>query len=223
MLRGVRVRSLSVATIVWLGLSLSATWLTVWGWPRLRGRLLHVGSTTEEQDRPLPGDELLPAADLVATRAVTIDAPPQSVWPWLVQIGTGRAGAYAYDWLDRLMGLEMHSSWQIMPEHQALAVGDVIPVANDGSGLRVRRLEAPHVLATSTDDGTWAWTWLLEPRAGGTRLLSRTRMLTGASGPLRRASVELFLIPASWLMERKMLQGLRARAEGAGAPHGDAF
>jgi hypothetical protein len=183
-------------------------------WPLLRARMLDFGSTPAERARVLPGDELLPDADLIATRAITITAAPESVWPWLVQIGTGRAGAYAYDWLDRLMGLDMHSSWRIIDDLQDLAVGDVIPVANDGTGLRVQRLEAPLVLGTRSDDDTWAWTWLLEPAAGGTRLLSRTRMITRSAPLLQRLGIELFLIPASWLMERRMLQGIRRRAEG---------
>jgi hypothetical protein len=176
--------------------------------------MLDFGSTPAERARVLPGDELLPDADLIATRAITITAAPESVWPWLVQIGTGRAGAYAYDWLDRLMGLDMHSSWRIIDDLQDLAVGDVIPVANDGTSLRVQRLEAPLVLGTRSDDDTWALTWLLEPAAGGTRLLSRTRMITRSAPLLQRLGIELFLIPASWLMERRMLQGIRRRAEG---------
>jgi len=80
------------------------------------------------------------------------------------------------------------------------------------------------VLGTLADDGTWAWTWLLDPISGGTRLVSRTRMATRGKPRLEQVATELLLIPASWLMERKMLQGLRQRAEmgmpaaGGGAP-----
>jgi glyoxylase-like metal-dependent hydrolase (beta-lactamase superfamily II) len=126
----------------------------------------------------------------------------------------GRAGAYAYDWLDRLFGLDMRSSRRIVPELQGLAVGDMIPVANDGTGLRVRTIEAEHVLATRTDDGTWAWTWTLEPVGDATRLLSRTRMLTVQQPLPARLATRLMLVPASWVMERRMLLGLRDRAEG---------
>jgi len=85
-------------------------------YPVLRRDMLDWGATAEEAARSLPGDELLPDADLVATRAISIAAPPEAVWPWLVQIGTRRAGAYSYELLDRLMGLDMHSSWRIVPE-----------------------------------------------------------------------------------------------------------
>jgi glyoxylase-like metal-dependent hydrolase (beta-lactamase superfamily II) len=182
--------------------------------PRLWRRMLDWGATAEEVHRPLPGDELLPDADLVATRAISIAVSPAEVWPWLVQIGVGRAGAYAYDWLDRLFGLDMRSSRRIVPELQGLAVGDLVPVANDGTGLRVRTLERERVLATSTDDGTWAWTWVLERDGEGTRLISRTRMSTVHQAVPARVAVRLLLVPASWAMERRMLLGLRDRAEG---------
>lgn len=200
---------------VWLAtavpLAISAALLPI----LLRHRLLDWGASAEEAARSLPGDELLPDADLVATRAISIWAPPDAVWPWLVQIGNGRAGAYSYDILDNLMGLDIHSSRRIIAELQDLAVGDVIPVSDDGTGLRVQRLEAPHVLATRSDDGSWIWTWVLEPIPGGTRLLSRTRMATRSKPLPARIGIDLLLVPASWLMERKMLLGLRQRAESA--------
>jgi hypothetical protein len=181
--------------------------------PRLWRAMLDWGATADEPRRPLPGDELLPDADLVATRAVSIGAPPAEVWPWLVQLGIGRAGAYSYDWLDRLFGLDVRSSRRIIPELQALAVGDMIPVANDGTGLRVRILEQERVLGAMPDDGTWAWTWVLAPAGAGTRLLSRTRMRTAGSALPARAATWLAMVPASWVMERRMMIGLRERAE----------
>ena len=178
-----------------------------------RRPMLTWGATPEETTASLPGDELLPHADLVATRAITMTVPPRDVWPWLVQIGTGRAGAYSYDWLERVAGLDIHSSYRIVPQLQDLSIGDVIPVESDGTGLRVRLMEPDRLLGTCTDDGTWAWTWLLEPRGSGTRLLSRTRMSTRQRSPLGRLATNLLLVPASWVMERKMLLGLRQRAE----------
>lgn len=190
--------------------------------PSLWRRILDWGATAAEVRRALPGDELLPEADLVATRAISVAASPGEVWPWLVQIGVGRAGAYSYDWLDRLFGLDLRSSRRIVPDLQGLAIGDVIPVSNDGTGLRVRRLEPGRVLGALADDGTWAWTWVLEPEGAGTRLLSRTRMATVGTSLPARAATWLLLVPASWVMERRMLLGLRERAEGAvGEPQAD--
>ena len=97
---------------------------------------LHWGATKEEAARPLPGDELVAKADYVATRAITIDAPPRDVWPWLVQIDSGRAGWYSYDRLDNA---GVPSATEIIPELQRLAVGDLIPMwpaRTSGSGSR---------------------------------------------------------------------------------------
>ena len=93
-----------------------------------RRRCLTWGATPEEVSGKLPGDELLPGAGLVSTRAVTIDAPPGAVWPWLVQMGSGRGGAYTYDWIENLFGLHMHSARQILPQFQDLKVGDELPM-----------------------------------------------------------------------------------------------
>ncbi len=82
---------------------------------RLREPVLTWGATVEEAARRLPGDDLLEDADIVTTRAITIDAPPAAVWPWLLQMGSGRAGAYTYDWIENLFGLDMHSAHEIHP------------------------------------------------------------------------------------------------------------
>ena len=77
----------------------------------VRTPVLTWGATDEEVARKLPGDELLPHTAVVSTRAITIDAPPSAVWPWLVQMGAGRGGAYTYDWIENLFGLEIHGTW----------------------------------------------------------------------------------------------------------------
>lgn len=192
-----------------VGLLLLAAWA-------FRRPMLDWGATRDEACAELPGDGLVPGADIVATRAISIDVPPSLVWPWLVQIGTGRAGAYSYDWLDRLAGLDMVSSRQILAEFQDLEVGDVIPVDSDGDGLRVREMELARLLSTLNDDGTWAWTWVLDEAGTGTRLVSRTRMSTLTQSAIGRWATYWLLIPASWVMERKMLLGIKERAEGHG-------
>jgi hypothetical protein len=73
------------------------------------------GARPDEVARKLPGDELLADAGIVSTRAVTIDAPPGAIWPWLVQMGSGRGGVYTYDWIENLFGLDMHSAREILP------------------------------------------------------------------------------------------------------------
>jgi hypothetical protein len=178
----------------------------------LRRRLLDWGATRGEADGTLPGDELLADADVVSTRAITVAAPPSAVWPWLVQMGPGeRGGAYTYDWVENLLGLDMHSVDRVLPQFQDVAVGDAVPDARGRPWMRFERVEPERVLALRSADGSWAWTFVLVEQAGWTRLLSRNRIRRGGSLGGRLA-LEL-MIPGSLVMERKMLLGVRARAE----------
>lgn len=178
----------------------------------LRRPVLDWGATAEEAARTLPGDELLEDPDVVATRAVTIGAPPAAVWPWLVQMGSGRGGAYTYDWIENLLGLEMRSADRIVDEWQHLEVGDVIRGNPRDPGMRVERIETERVLVTRSEDGRWTWTFVLEERDGETRLLSRNRIsLRGAS--LGKRLGMAVMEPGSLVMERKMLLGIKQRAE----------
>src|SRR5437868_449003 len=94
-------------------------------YPLLRRPISTWGATTEEAASHLPGDELLEDTDGVSTRAITIDAPAASVWPWLAQMGPApRGGAYTYDWIENLLGLHMHSVDRVLPEFQDPQVGD---------------------------------------------------------------------------------------------------
>jgi len=178
----------------------------------LRRRILDWGATPGEAEGWLPGDELLTNPDVVSTRAITIAAPPSAVWPWLVQMGPGeRGGAYTYDWIENVLGLGMHSEDVILPQFQHPEVGDVIPDVRGVPWMRLERVEPERVLATRSADGRWVWSFVLVEQAGWTRLLSRNRIRHGGS-PGARLALEL-MIPASLLMERKMLLGLRERAE----------
>src|SRR6202007_3385596 len=78
------------------------------------------GARPDEVSGKLPGDELLSRAGIVATRAITIDAPPAAIWPWLVQMGSGRGGVYTYDWIENLFFLNMHSAAKILPQAPAI-------------------------------------------------------------------------------------------------------
>jgi len=107
------------------------------------------GVEPDEAVRPLPGDDIVPDADITDTRAVTIAAPPSAIWPWLVQMGYGRGGWYSYDAVD----MKGTSATAILPEHQELAVGDLLPTHPDG-GFVVRAVEAEHALVVSIDPDT---------------------------------------------------------------------
>ena len=185
--------------------------------PFMRHRYLTWGATAEEVDAELPGDELLPEADMLSTRAITIAASPSDVWPWLVQMGSGRGGAYTYDWIENLFGLGMHSADEILPQFQTLAVGDVLPMGDGGPGMRVEICDAPRTLVFRSEDGQWVWIFSLSEQWGGTRLVSRNRISEGGASIGRRLAGRLIMEPGSLVMERKMLAGIRDRAESVSA------
>ena len=150
-----------------------------------RSRGLNWGATPDEVRSSIPGDELLPDAEMVATRAITIDATAAAIWPWLVQMGVGRGGAYAYDSIERLFGLDIHNVDHIVPELQHLAVGDLIPMRPNDPGMRVEVLEAHRAMSARSEDGAWVWSFALAPHNGSTRLISRNRarVWSAASAP----------------------------------------
>jgi hypothetical protein len=186
---------------------------TEWLYRRfLRDWVLTWGATAEEAAQPLPGDDLLDPADIVATRAIEIDAPPSAVWPWLVQMGPGRAGAYTYDWIENRFGLDMHSADRIHPEWLDLNVGDVLRSREDRPGMRVEILEPEHVLSNRSEAGAWVWTFALIPTDGFTRLISRNRIAMKGAAAGQRLGM-LVMEPGSLIMERKMLMGIKERAE----------
>jgi hypothetical protein len=178
----------------------------------LREWILTWGATPEEASAELPGDELLDSAEIVATRAIEIEAPPSAIWPWLVQMGPGRAGAYTYDWIENLFGLNMHSADRIHPEWQGLAVGDVVRSGPNKPGMRVEILEPERVLANRSEAGDWVWTFALVPKKGSTRLISRNRIAMKGAAAGQRLGM-LVMEPGSLVMERKMLLRIKERAE----------
>ncbi len=202
----------------------------------LRGRLLRWGATTREALGPLPGDSVLPEADLVATRAITVRAGAAEVWPWLAQMGQGRGGLYSYDWLENLVGCRMRSADELVGRWQDVAAGDDFLLHPDVP-LRVVEVRPPRSLvvrggATAhghpTDGGPGApydftWAFVLAPQgAERTRLLVRERYRYRA--PWARLLVEPVSV-ISFVMTERMLRGIRDRAEGrpsraaGGRPH----
>jgi hypothetical protein len=183
-------------------------------YPRyFRDPCLSWGATVDEAARTLPGDDLLPVADIVSTRAVSIDAPPSAIWPWLAQMGPGRGGAYTYDWVENLMGLDMHSADRVLPEHQDIAVGDVHALGSSGPRMRVAVVEPEHALVFASEDGHWVWSFTIRAEPGGTRLISRNRIRTPEASVAGRLMNTVVMEPGSLVMERKMLLGIKERAE----------
>jgi len=179
----------------------------------LRRRCLTWGARADEVTRELPGDELLPGAGLVTTRAITVDAPPKAIWPWLVQMGSGRGGAYTYDWIENLFGLNMHSADAILPQFQDLKPGDELPMGSGGPAMRVEVLDPPGALVLRMADMNWVWIFTLFPEGKSTRLVSRNRIATDSLPWWSRPFYQLFMEPGSLIMERKMLLGIKQRAE----------
>jgi len=172
------------------------------------------GATSEDVDRSMPGDDLLDRPDLVSTRAITIEAPPSSIWPWLVQMGSGKGGVYTYDWIENVFGLHMHSVDEILPQFQNRKIGDVEQLGKNGPRLRVDILDPERAIVLHSEDGNWVWAFGLYPRSPRcTRLVSRNRIATQSAGWLQRAFWVLIMEPGSLIMERKMLLGIRSRAE----------
>jgi hypothetical protein len=175
----------------------------------LRERLLTWGATAAETAAVLPGDELLADADGVSTRAITVDAPPRDVWPWIVQIGPDpRGGVYTYDWIENLLGLNMHSTSEVLEEFQHPKLGDRIGFgANE---MELVFIDPQRAFVWRSGDGNWLWSFILSDQNGRTRLVSRNRFRLPRL--IDKVGMEP-MIPGSLVMERKMLDGIKQRAE----------
>lgn len=173
------------------------------------------GTTPEELARVMPGDALIPNPTEMSMQAVTVNAPPEDIWPWLVQIGYQRGGLYSYDWLDRVFGfLDRPSANRILPEFQRLAVGDKIPWGRAGAELTVGVLEPPSALALSYELGGFMWVWQF-----GLYPLDKQRTRFVTRGTERVPNKPLWWLamrvmePASFIMTRRFLLGVKQRAE----------
>lgn len=188
--------------------------------PFLRGWYRRWGATPEEIARSLPGDELVPSPRLTTTRAISIAAPVQIVWSWLVQIGQGRGGFYSYRSLENLAGCSIGSEDRIVPALQVLQVGDRIEMGPVGyphfTVAAVDRMRSL-VLHSRDDQAMISWSFVLElDERGDTRLIVRDR--TDFVPTIGQYLVWRFLSePIHFVMERKMLLGLKERAEAMAA------
>jgi hypothetical protein len=190
-------------------------------WFPIRRWFMRWGATPLDRVRVMRGDDLVANPTYSATLAVTVAAPPDCIWPWLVQMGYRRGGLYSYDWLDRLFGyLDRPSADRILPEFQHLAVGDEIPIGRAG-GFPVTAIEPGRELVLSgTGDGfQWVWQFGLYPiNDARTRLVSRNAVrVPGTAGSWLFMRV---IEPTAFLMTRRMLVGLKHRAEMLAAARG---
>jgi hypothetical protein len=166
---------------------------------------LRWGAKPEDEHRDLPGDELLPEEGTKILHAVTIEAPVEEVWPWLAQLGQDRGGFYSYEWLENLAGCEMKNAERIYPEWQHRELGETLHLHPAG-GLRVSVFEAGRAL------GLEGWgTFVVEPAgADRSRLIARGGVPRGLGAVAYGVLMEI----PHFLMERRMLLGIKARAEG---------
>jgi hypothetical protein len=182
--------------------------------PLYRHWHLRWGATAAEVAAPMPGDELVPHPSFDTTRAIKIDAPPEDVWPWLVQIGYGRAGFYSYDLFDNA---GRPSAERILPEHQHPLIGDWVPMAakvNETTAFKITAIEPNRSLLWEKPHSTWAWK--LEPIPGDrTRLVTRLKDDYSWRADPANALLSLILFEfGDFPMMRKLLLGVKRRAEG---------
>ena len=179
--------------------------------PLLRRWHQRWGATKAEAMQYMPGDDLVKSCQYVITRAINIEALPEDVWPWLVQIGFSKAGFYSNDLLDNAAH---PSARRIVPELQDPHVGDWVPMfnkVNDITAFRIADVRVNDYLVWAKPDSTWAWRLL--PRANGTRLITRLRIRYRWSRPLEAIFSIVLNEFGDFPMMRKMLLGIRARAE----------
>jgi hypothetical protein len=182
------------------------------------------GATEAELEEPLPGDDVVPNPRHEATHAITINAPVADVWPWLVQIGQNKGGFYSYSMLENLVGCDIHNAKRIVPEWQNLRAGDVLWLHPKAPPLPVLLVEPGRAIVVggiaeeagddpskNTRSGTWTFA-LKELDQSTTRLLVRIRWD-------RKPGVRDWIInfgvlePAHFVMERRMMLGIKRRAE----------
>jgi hypothetical protein len=169
---------------------------------------LRWGATDEEVHRAMPGDEICANPHLDSTRAVTVQATPEQIWPWIVQIGRGRAGWYSYDFIDNP---GRRSAEEILPAFQQLKAGDRIPTGM-GQGFLVVDVEPNRHLALQVGP-QGSITFALYPDGpASTRLVTRVRVRWNLRNP-KDAAAAVVVDPGDFIMMRKMMLGIKRRAE----------
>jgi hypothetical protein len=177
----------------------------------LRPKHLRWGASDEEANGYLPGDEFVPKPASRATHAITIDAPPEFVWPWLVQLGQDKAGFYSYTALENLFGCHMRNAYEIHPEWQTpLQVGDLVKFHPKAPRVPIIAIEPLQYMILG-QDGQFTWGMVLDDLGERTRLIVRAQ---NVRRPLVASAIDFaFWEPAHFIMERKMMLTVKALAE----------
>lgn len=184
-------------------------------WLVLRPWSLRWGASDSELSLRLPGDELMVVAARQVTRAISIRAKPEKIYPWLIQMGSGRAGLYSYDWFEtNILRCPIRNAEQIAQQWQSTKLGDSFRLCPEGSGppivYTVARLEPNRAFVVGVHEAaSWQHTWafVLEPQAdGSSRLIVRSRTQTAQAW---QTLIEF----GEFIMERGMMLGIKERAE----------
>ena len=190
--------------------------------PFLRRQRRRWGATDDELERTYPGDALIPDPNWTAVHAISIEATPERIWPWVAQIGQGRGGFYSYQKLENAVGSSIENTSRILEEHQSVRAGDPIRLHVETPPMTVAIAEEPTTLVLLGEPAgaggdvavTTSWAFLLlEQPDGTTRLISRTRY---RHGPALRSTLmggPLLIEPVSFVMERKMLRVIKELVE----------
>jgi hypothetical protein len=186
-------------------------WMTTWG------------ASSDEARTVLPGDELVPHPTFQSTRAVSITESPERIWPWLVQMGQDRGGFYSYDWLENLVAADIHNADRIVPEWQHRVHGDFVPsLRPDYAGGRVRDIAGWRIGWIEANRGFaligWGSFVLVPDGPNRTRLIVRTRTASQPGAFFNRFAELGFGRPLHFVMERRMMIGIKERVEGTASP-----
>lgn len=181
------------------------------------------GTRGTEASDPLPGDEFVPNPKWSYTYGIDIAAPPESIWPWIAQIGQRRGGFYSYQTLENMVGCRISNTTEILPEYQHPEVGDEILLHPTAPPMRIEIAEPPHTLvlfgspADTNDGSSWGmstWQFSVRPgKAGRSRLLTRGRSDFSFGWAARLAYGRFPIEPITYVMSRKMLLEIRRLAE----------
>lgn len=193
--------------------------------PFLRNWRTSWGTQHNEQLLQLPGDDVIPEPRWSSTHAISIDASPYEVWPWIAQIGQDRGGLYSYETLENLVGCNIRNADEVLPEHQTIQPGDVVKLHAEGPTLPVLAVVPNHYLLLGSrptfaeefgDIVGVTWLFYLQERpAGKTRLIVRWRSYYADSLRMRLSFGAALAEPLGFTMERKMLLSIRERVEKA--------
>lgn len=200
--------------------------------PFLRRRRQRRGARAEELQRPFPGDALVPEPRWQYLHGITVEAPPAMVWPWIAQLGQGRGGFYSYQILENMVGCRIENADAIVPGLQAIAEGDPLHIHPEMPALRVAIVEPGRALVlhsraeassghasakgSGQDPPNLSWAFVIRGAEGGpSRLFSRYRVNYGPGWARALGYGPWLMEPISYVMDLKMLAGIRGRAEHA--------